>query len=361
MNNAPDIGAKALLKRIEGTAFFAHYSLLGDGNVRPYDWEKVGAQLTGLEKELWKFFLQGGSLSKTEAERWLGEPALDFLLRHKLCTTTDGQLALDKMRLIRYCGMTFFVKYDSSAWCYIGEDTKALLAFLPRMKRGRCLSLFTAGGIEILPLVASSVELTFADLKADENILRANLELNAPDEGPGPWQFSRNGSGSYDLIVSNPPFLFQPTGIKLPKYAAGGPDGLKCVRKFLQAASTELKPDGSAITTFAFFADLDRNAMEQRLRALLDAYGLNYVVAISSKLLMEPGVPMFNQLLACAAATSQTKEVEPLLKKIVDHARRKKFAAVHLLKGRFWKPEAGKPVEQQITNYSDSYYGTWII
>lgn len=360
MNKTADNGAKALLKRIEETAFFAHYSLMGDGNVRPYDWEKVGARLTGLEKDLWKFFLLGGSFTKAEAEQMLGSEALNFLVRHKLCTNTNGKLMLDKLWLLRYCGMTCFVKYGGSTWSFIGEDTKALLAFLPRLTRGRCLSLFTSGGVEIMPLVSSSVEMTFADLKGDENILRANLELNAA-EGPASWQFSRNGSGAYDLIVSNPPFMFQPPGIKMPKYAAGGPDGLKCVRKFLQAAGTELKPDGVAITTFAFFADNDSRAMEQRLRALLDGYGLNYVVAVSSKLLMEPGVPLFNQLLASAASATNAPEVETLVKKIMNHAQRKKLAAVHLLKGRFWKAESGKPAEQQITNYSDAYYGTWII
>jgi len=52
MKKSTENGAKALLKRIEETAFFAHYSLLGDGNIRHYDWEKLSAKMTGLEKGL---------------------------------------------------------------------------------------------------------------------------------------------------------------------------------------------------------------------------------------------------------------------------------------------------------------------
>ena len=360
MNQNPDNGAKALLQRIEETAFFTHYSMLGDGNVRQYDWEKIGAKLTGLEKRLWDFLLVGHALSHKEAAALLGEPALNFLLRHKLCTKAKGKLSLGLFRLVRYWGMSLFIERPSAA-TFIGDDTKALLAFLPRRTEGRCLSLFSAGGLEIMPLAASNVELDFVGIKASESVLRANLELNAAESAPH-WQFPRNSGGDYDLIVSNPPYLFEPPGVKMPKYAAGGPDGLKCVRTFLKSASTKLKPDGLAIASFAFFAEVDAQAMEHRLRAFLAPYNLNYVITVSSKLLMEPGVPVFNQVISMAVTGSaQPPNMELLVKKTMDCIKRRKFGAAHLLKGRFWKGAKGKPVEQQITNYSDSYYGTWII
>jgi methylase of polypeptide subunit release factors len=362
MKKNADNGAKALLDRIEETAFFTHYSLLGEGNIRQYDWEKLCAKLTGLEQRLWKFFLLGEALTRVEAVKLLGEPALKFLLRHKICAPADGKLSLGINRLIRFWGMTFFIERGVSAPSFIGDDTKALLAILPNLTRGRCLSLFTAGGFEVMPLAAGSgVEINFAGIKASEGILNANLELNAAEESPRSWEFSRNGKGTYDLIVSNPPSLFEPAGVKLPKFAAGGTDGLKCVRKFLEAARKELKPGGLAITTFGFFAEVDSQTMEQRLRALLDPYGLNYVVAVSSKLLMESGVPVFNQLIATAMSVPNPPDLETVMRKTIRHIQRHKFAAVHLLKGRFWKNADKKPLEQQITNYSDSYYGTWTI
>jgi hypothetical protein len=89
---------------------------------------------------------------------------------------------------------------------------------------------------------------------------------------------------------------------------------------------------------------------------------LNYVLTVSSKLLMEPGVPVFNQVISMAVSGSaQPPNMDLLVKKTMDCIKRKQFGAAHLLKGRFWKGVKGQPVEQQITNYSDSYYGTWII
>ena len=354
-------GAKALLARIEETGFIAHYSMLGDGNIRQYDWEKLEAKLTGLEKGLWKFLLLGEPISRSEASRLLGKSALNFLLEHKLCTTVKGKLSMGNLRLVRLWGMTFFVERGIPMLAYLGDDTKALLAIVPSLARGRCLSLYTAGGVEVMPLIAGAkVEINFAELKANEGILRANLELNSARESSKPWQLSRNGSGSYDLIVSNPPCYIQAPGVKLPKYVAGGPDGLKCVRRVLEAARKELAPGGQMLMTFAFYADMDSPVMEERLRAVLDPYGLNYLVAVSSKLMMEPGVPIFNHLITTAHAGSP-QGVEAVVHKTMKHIQRKKLNGAHLLTARFWKSEGDKPLERLITNYSDFYYGTWTI
>jgi hypothetical protein len=360
MKERNENGAKALLKRIEETPFFAHYSLLGDGNIRHYDWQKLATKITGLEKKLWQFLLLGESLNTKEAKDLLGVPAINFLKRHKLCEISADKVSMGKVRMVRHGGLTFFVERGVITSSYIGDDAKALLACVPRLNKGRCLSLYTAGGFEVMPLVASSnIEIVFASTKANEDILRANLELNAAVETPPCWNFSRNGSGSYDLIVSTPPCYFQPPGIKMPKFVAGGSDGLKCVRKVLEAASTELALEGVALMTFAFFAEADAAGMEKRLRAVLDPYGLNYLVAVSSKLLMEPGVPVFNHMITSSTAGTQA-DVSAVIEKTLQYINRRQFGAVHLLKARLWKSKKGPP-DRQITNYSDSYYGTWII
>jgi hypothetical protein len=361
MKKSTENGAKALVNRIEETAFFAHYSLLGDGNIRHYDWEKLSAKMVGLEKRLWKFLLLGEAVSRKEAVEMLGAAALKFLQRHKLCEVSKGKISMGGVRLVRYWGMSFFIERGPIAATYIGDDAKALLAVLPNLTQGRCLSLYSAGGLEVMPLVmASKVEINFASPRANENILHANLEMNAAQGKPTPWTFSRNGSGSYDLIVSNPPCYFQAAGVKMAKFASGGPDGLKYVRKVLEAARTELAPGGLALMTFGFFAEVDAAAMEKRLRALLDPYGLNYLVAVTSKLLMEPGVPIFNHMISSTVINSQP-EVAGVMTKTMDHIHRRHYGAVHLLKARLWKNQTGQPLDQQITNYSDSYYGMWTI
>lgn len=354
-------GARALLDRIEETGFLAHYSMLGDGNVRQYDWEKIEAKLSGVEKGLWRFLLMGEALSKAEATRLLGRSGLAFLQRNKLCVTSKGKLSLGTLRLVRLWGLTFFVERSLATLAYLGDDTKALLAIVPRLTRGRCLSLYTAGGVEVMPLIAGTkVEINFAEVKASEGILRANLELNSAHHDANLWQLSRNGQGSYDLIVSNPPCYIQAPGVKLPTYVSGGPDGLKCVRRVLDAARDELVPGGQLLMTFAFCAEMDSSAMEERLRALLDPYGLNYLVTVSSKLLMEPGVPIFNHLISTVRAPGP-EGVQTAVHKTMAHIERKKLTAAHLLSARLWKPKPSEAQDRQITNYSDFYYGTWTI
>ena len=358
---SPSKGAKALLARIEQTGFIAHYAMLGDGNIRQYDWEKIEAKLTGLEKGLWRFLLMGESLKRAEASRLLGKSALDFLLRHKLCVTTKGKLSLGNLRLVRLWGRTFFVERSLATLAYLGDDTKALLAIVPSLAKGRCLSLYTAGGVEVMPLVASAgVEINFADVKAHEGILRANLELNSVAQQTQAWQLSRNGQGSYDFIISSPPCYVQAPGVKLPDYVSGGPDGLKCVRRVLEAGRRELAPGGQLLMTFAFCAEMENSAMEQRLRETLDPYGLSYLVTVSSKLLMEPGVPIFNHLISTVRA-SGPEAVQTAVHKTMAHIGRKRLTAAHLLTARLWKPSNGGQLERQITNYSDFYYGTWTI
>ncbi|PWU18823.1 MAG: hypothetical protein C5B50_08115 [Verrucomicrobia bacterium] len=367
----PDNGARAFLARIEETGFVAHYSMLGEGNIRQYDWEKLEQKLTGLEKALWRFLLLGQPLKRAEATRVLGKDALGFLLRHGLCSVSQGKLSMGNIRPVRLWGLTFFVERGIATNAYVGDDTKALLGIVPSLAGGRCLSLYTAGGIEVMPLVAGAkAEVNFAWPKANESILRANLELNSVLSPRGSasetplrsWRLSRNGSGAYDLIVSNPPCYIQAPGVKLPKFAAGGPDGLKCVRRVLESASKELAPSpaGLLLMTFAFCADMEDQAMEQRLRAMLAPYGLNYLIAVCSKLWMEPGVPIFNHLVS-TAQTAGAGKVDALVNKTMAHIQRHKLAAVHLLTARFWKSEPGQPLDQQITNYSDSYYGTWTV
>ncbi|MEI6076262.1 MAG: hypothetical protein WCS94_11845 [Verrucomicrobiota bacterium] len=354
-----DNGAKALLDRIEQSSIMDHYSLLGDGNIRPYDWERVEARLAGNQRGLWRFFLLGQGLSEAEAAELLGQTALDFLLRHKLCRAVKGKLSMGTVRLVSYCGGRFFVERGTSVSAYLGEDVKALMAIMPRMYQGRCLCLYPAGAVEVWPLAATpELELDFAEIKTRPEILQANLELNFAATTRRVVRSFGARDAKYDLIVSNVPSYFQPPGVKLPKHAAGGSDGLKCLRRALALAKKMLTEEGEAVMTFVFFAAPDSRDMEARLSTLLKPFGLDYSIVVSSKLLMEPGVPIFNHLVSLAEI-SHPDELDSVMKKTLRHGVKKHFGAVYLIRGRFWK--SAKPIMQRITNYSDTYYGTWTI
>jgi len=59
MNTELTDGAAPLLERLRESGFFQHYGLLGDGNLRSYEWEKMSAKLTGDTQWLWRFSCWG--------------------------------------------------------------------------------------------------------------------------------------------------------------------------------------------------------------------------------------------------------------------------------------------------------------
>jgi hypothetical protein len=87
-------GPATLIQRLRHAGFFDLYSLLGDGNLRPYDWEKMSAKLPAEVAPLWRFFLLGGKLSPAAARRLLGAPAVEFLAAHKLAGRAGNALTL---------------------------------------------------------------------------------------------------------------------------------------------------------------------------------------------------------------------------------------------------------------------------
>lgn len=352
----PDV--HPLLQRLEHAGFFANYALLGDGNFRPYDWEKMAGQLTGEFQELWRFFLLGSRLPMGRLREMLGEPALACLKSLNVCEDAKGELTLGSLSLVTYRGNTFLVDRGATPKAYFGDDTKALMTLLPRRETGKCLCLHSNSSVALLPLVGrSQVEITYANGPHHRNVVEANLRLN---EAQGGHRFASalpaRGRTAYDLIVASCPSTFEPPGIKMPPAIAGGRDGLKRLRELLDRGGRLLAPDGCLLTTFLYFSEADSKGMREALARLIKPYKLDYRLLVCSKHLMQPGVPVFNMLFGLATAGKQAA-AEATAKKMLNHVRTMKFEAAYLVKGTFWRASASAP--REIIDYSDTYYGSW--
>ena len=347
-----------LLRRLETADYFVNYGLLGDGNFRPYDWEKMAGLLTGDFQELWRFFLLGGRLSSTRLRELLGGAAFDCLMELNVCQSRNREVTLGSLSLVSYRGNTFLVDRGNSPRAYFGDDTKALMTLLPKREQGQCLCLYSNSSVAMLPLASrSQIQITYACGPHNGELVEANLRLNnagaAPRFQPRP---AVRDSGKYDVIVAACPSTFEPPGIKMPAPIAAGRDGLKYLKELLAQGSRLLSAEGCLLTTFLYFSEADSQIMREQLARLIEPHGLGYRLVICSKHLMQPGVPVFNMLFGLATA-GRADAAEATAKKMLKHVRTMKFEAAYLIKGKFLPAAASAP--REIIDYSDTYYGSW--
>jgi len=352
-------GAIPFTEKVRRAGVVEHYLLLGEGNMRRWDWEKMSAKLHGDTLALWRFLLLGQKVPEAEAETLLGKQALGFLTRHKMCKVENGELSLGSACLLSYRDHLFFADMGSAARTLFSDETRALISLIPRLDKGRVLSLYPTTGVEVLPLISKgNVEVAFLEEEKERTLLEPNLELGAAGRKHSYITKAKAKKSQFDLILSSPPSCIAVPGISLPAYVAGGPDGWKWVNESLRIAEKSLAPGGSMVMVFMFFAKAESKDMEPQLRAKLEPYELDYRLMIPSKMLMEPGVPIFNQLVAISGYFSKSTNAESVIKRVLTFLKKREYGAVYLVKAVFTRPTEGER-RRDITNYSDDYYGTW--
>jgi hypothetical protein len=351
-------GAAPLIAKVRELGLMNHYALLGEGNMRRWDWEKMSGQLKGETLALWRFLLTGGKMPQADVESLLGKEALGFLKRHKLCKSENGELTLGGVCLLSYRDQLFFADMGTEMRTLFSDETRALISLLPKLQTGRCLCLYPTTGAEVMSLVAEpKVEVFFLDDDKDRSLLEANLEMGTKGKKPQFISRAQARRKSFDLILASPPSCVSVPGTPLPENVSGGPDGRKRIRECVEFAAKTLSPQGQMAMVFMFFSNTESPGMEKDIRAMLDPYGLSYHLLIPSKMLLEPGVPIFNQIVAISGHFSKNKSPEEVIAAVLTHLKDNNYGAVYLVKAILSKP-AGD-VRQHITNYSDDYYGMW--
>jgi SAM-dependent methyltransferase len=198
----------------------------------------------------------GEILPRRQIDAALGGRLVDGLLELGLLAETDPDLVCaDSYQIVPLDGLYFIVGNRTAepdrGSIYIGRDSYLLAHCIPARIEGRVLDLCTGSGIQAIRAVARgghgvAVELHPATFEA----ARCNAVLNGLEERLEVRQgdlWAPVAGETFDLVLSNPPFLGSPAAVPLPLYTWGGEDGLDVLRRILDGLPEHLTPQGQAM------------------------------------------------------------------------------------------------------------------
>jgi hypothetical protein len=346
--------------RLEQFGFFDKYLLLGDGNLRHWDWNRVKDLLPEDLAVLWTFFLCGQKVRRSKLRRLLPESLLEELAQRGICYLLQDHCSLKEYSLISYNGHPVFVDRSLCSQAYFGEESKALLTLLPARCEGGVLVLNAGCGIEGIAAARRGAHpVTLVSNEFNPAVVEANLLLNGIQEGIGVYRYkelSEKPAAPYQFVLANGVGYIQASGVKLPAAIAGGLDGHNRMAQTLQVARDYLAAHGRLGLAVLFYSDYRNPVMHRHWDQWMTRYELDYDVSVASKFRLEPGVPVFNQLLAAATAQNK-KKASHLVDQLMGHLASQQVDAAYLVKG-ICKRSIGTS-GKRITDFSETYYGTW--
>jgi methylase of polypeptide subunit release factors len=113
---------------------------------------------------------------------------------------------------------------------------------------GRALDLCTGAGAQALVCAQTAASVTAVDIEPlAERVFWINAEINGLSEKVefligDLWE--PVAGRQFDRVCCNPPFMPVPPGVRYPRFADGGSDGLAVVRRVLAGLPEALAPDG---------------------------------------------------------------------------------------------------------------------
>jgi methylase of polypeptide subunit release factors len=177
-----------------------------------------------------------------------------------LIPDASDRVRTDNYSIVSYLGRYFAVSInpyyptsrDPDASVYIGPDSLTLAASLPVSREvERCLDLCTGSGIQAILMAATAKRVVAVEINEQAaNVARFNAALNCVADRVDVLcgdLYDVVPEGTYDLIVSNPPFLPVPAGVHHAVPGHGGLDGLVVLRPLLDGIPARLAHDGEAL------------------------------------------------------------------------------------------------------------------
>jgi methylase of polypeptide subunit release factors len=151
-------------------------------------------------------------------------------------------------RLVFHCGLWLFCdKVTPSARFYYGNDSLELSRMLVGAQ-GNVLDLCSGVGAQALVSAQTATHVTAVEIEplaaklfwanAAMNGLADKVEILTGD------LLDPVAGQRFDLISCNPPFMPVPPGVRYPRFAGGGADGLAIVRRLMAGLPDALTPEG---------------------------------------------------------------------------------------------------------------------
>lgn len=333
------------------------YQLLGDGNLRAWDWNRMHHQLPAPLKDYWGLFLVGKRMSLRKAASLVPEHVLDLLGRMQLLENRADAVQL-KHSLISYHGIPFFTdRVVLPVVPSFGEEQKALISFIPPSISSPVGICHSGTGLEAVAAAnrgSNHVQL-YAPF-ANPDLLQANLQLNQVQHQveisrpTNPW-----AAHPPKQVYANLTALPSPSPEVLPPSVFGGERGHRRLTELLEMAPC-MEPEGCCLWIAYFFSKHDPNRIQEDLKRFFSESTVASHVQVISKYRLEPGTPLFNQLLAFAQKQSR-RSIKTLVDLFLDHFEKMDVDAGYLLKGRTTPGDPDKRLT--ITDFSELYYGNW--
>jgi len=157
---------------------------------------------------------------------------------------------------------------------YFGEDSQFLRSQLSPRHGDVCLDLCTGSGVQALRLAPLAARVDGVDLNpAAVRLAAMNAVLNELDDRVRVYQGDLwepfPAATQWDYVVSNPPLVPVPEGVKFPLSGHGGADGLEIVRRILTALPERLSPRGRCVLIGACTGDAATPTVVAEARELL--------------------------------------------------------------------------------------------
>jgi SAM-dependent methyltransferase len=199
----------------------------------------------------------------------------------------------------------FITRPGPRAAAYLGDDSVALLLRQQLKPGGRALDLCTGPGLQALHAAGFAREVHAVELSPVAAALaRVNTELNGVADRVHVhvgdlWAPVRGQR--FDNVICNPPFLPLPDDLPYPSFGHGGEDGLRVVRRVLEALPAALLAGGSAQLVGALLGD-ERDLLDRApLESLCRERGVELRLTLVARLPLHAGARFFEMLADTAA------------------------------------------------------------
>lgn len=159
-----------------------------------------------------------------------------------------GERIRSPYQLVFHCGLALYSeKVTPSAKFYYGNDSIELSRML-QSAHGNVLDVCSGVGTQALVAARTAARVTAVEIEPEAaklfwinaamNGLSGKVELLEGD------LLEPVAGRSFDVICCNPPFMPVPPGVKYPRFADGGADGLGIVRRLMAGLPRVLEPAG---------------------------------------------------------------------------------------------------------------------
>jgi SAM-dependent methyltransferase len=218
----------------------------------------------------------------------LDAAAIGGLVEMGFLNEDGGLLRSDGYRVVPYGGLLLAASglmLRTDAWgspvgrrpaVYLGSDSASLCGMLQAqdvpLARGRALDLCTGSGVAALCMARlGAAEVVGAELVPEAvEVARTNVALNGLLDHVRIVEgdlFEAVGSGPFDLVSCNPPFVPCPPGLDYLSWGGGGANGLALAERIVRESRSRMRPGAPLLMVLRSWGD----ARRPELCRLLDA------------------------------------------------------------------------------------------